>query len=152
MASNCFDVFERHARPVCTHLQIRKNFSACLFVCLFLDPPNRRRQGLQKSPSCLFEFRSLRQEQLANKLQTTRHVQTITTDFPAPGLAFLYQVSPLWLLKSLYLLVSCPTEYLTSIIDIRVKHKENKVKSKNTSRVICIKYKYLIAHLCAFFF
>lgn len=56
-------------------------------------PPNRRRQGLQKSPSCLFEFRSLRQEQLANKLQTTRHVQTITADFPAPGLAFLYQVS-----------------------------------------------------------
>jgi len=75
-----------------SHLPNRRQF-LCLFLYLRLDPPNRRRQGLQKSPSCLFEFRSLRQEQLANKLQTTRHVQTITADFPAPGLAFLYQVS-----------------------------------------------------------
>lgn len=112
----CFKGVTMHLRatmPVSTicnsRLQIRDNCSVC-----FWTPPNRRRQGLQKSPSCLFEFRSLRQEQLANKLQTTRHVQTITADFPAPGLAFLYQLSapsPPWLLKFFYLHVSCPSEY-----------------------------------------
>ncbi len=90
-------------------------------------PPNRRRQGLQKSPSCLFEFRVWDKSSLLTSSRPPGMCKRSPLIFQHPAWPFCIRSllpSPPWLLKSFYLHVSRPSEYLTSTADITWKCKQ----------------------------
>lgn len=126
-------------------------------------PPNRRRQGLQKSPSCLFEFRDWDKSSLLTSSRPPGMCKRSPLIFQHPAWPFCTRSllpSPPWLLKSFYLHVSRLSEYLTSTADITWKRKQIYVESLQDLSVmneitrmrLFFQYKYLMNHILCFLF